>query len=300
MEKRAKNVKKRLIEQGLEKQRDNGYSTVELVRHVWKEDWNYPLYPLMLTDNLRWDDSWFQHTNYQFIALELTLEGAIRYESDGNIFTAAAGDCFLILPHSNSRIVNASSRDNVRRNLVLIFGGSAPFCMARLLGFEKDSLMKLVNPGAVETKMREIGRIISQKGSHELAALASYELLLMLARENRKERAGIPDDMQRVKNYFCENYASEIVITDVARLAGMSPATLRRKFQRYFGISPVKYLTRIRLEQAASLLHDRARSVKEVGFACGFNSALYFTESFRNHFGCTPGTFRKNHAPDQS
>ena len=296
MEKRANTLKKRLTKQELERQRDNSYSKVKLLNLEWKEDWNYPLFPLMLIDKLRWDDVWFQHVNYQLIALELTLEGATRYECDGEIFTARAGECFIILPHSNTRIVNASARGHVRRNLVLLFGGSAPFCLVRLLGLEKDTLLKLPDPAAVENKMREIGDIIAVNGSHERAAAASYDLMLMLTAALRKSAAGIPADMLRVKNYLCENYSAEINIDDVARLSGMSPATLRRKFQHFFGIPPLKYLTRIRMEQAASLLRGTGKSIKETGFDCGFNSALYFAESFRRYFGCTPRQFRQKSA----
>ena len=295
MEKRTKNIKKRLQAQAPEKQRDKGFSSVNVFRHLWKEDWNYPLFPLYCSEVLRWDDCWFQHVDYQFIAVELLLEGTVKYEFDGKSFIAAAGDCFVILPHSNVRIVNALGPGQARRNLVLLLGGSAPYCLARLLGFENDTLLKLSAPEAVEQKMRMIAGMIAGKSSHRQAAAASYELMLLLAGEYRRLNGVLPEDMLRVKNYFCENYASDISIESVASLAGMSAATLRRKFQHYFGVTPLKYLTELRLSQAAVLLRSFSCSIKETGFACGFNSALYFTESFRRRFGCTPRQFRQKY-----
>ena len=291
MEKQAKNIKKRLKKQEPEKYQDKSYSTSNIQRWGWDEDWHYPLFPVSFVESSRFDNLWFKHVDYQFIAIELILDGAMKYENNETVYTANKGDCFIILPHSNVRIVNAQE-DTLRRKIALLLGGSAPFALARLLGFEEDTLLKLTQPEILEHKIRKISEIIKNKCSHDKAAIASYELLLLLAKENRKANDCIPEDMLRVKNYFCDNYATKINITEVASLAGMSPSTLRRKFQHWFGISPLKYLCTMRLEQAITLLHDKRKSIKEIGYLCGFNSALYFTESFKEHWGCSPRQYR--------
>jgi AraC family transcriptional activator of tynA and feaB len=58
------------------------------------------------------------------------------------------------------------------------------------------------------------------------------------------------------------------------------------------------YILRRRLEEIAHQLTDarwRGRSICEIAFDWGFNSAPHFSRSFREHFGLTPREYRTRH-----
>lgn len=53
------------------------------------------------------------------------------------------------------------------------------------------------------------------------------------------------------------------------------------------------YITEIRLNKAKTLLRDTNKSIAEVAYETGFNSAAYFTTLFRQKQNQTPSEYRK-------
>lgn len=76
---------------------------------------------------------------------------------------------------------------------------------------------------------------------------------------------------------------------------GMSEATLRRRWSSVVGISPRRYLERVRLEKACRMLVETNQPVKAVSAAVGFEDAFYFSRRFQQKFGMSPSDYRKTH-----
>ena len=60
------------------------------------------------------------------------------------------------------------------------------------------------------------------------------------------------------------------------------------------------YILRRRLEECARQISSalsRGRTLTEIAFTCGFNSAAHFTRVFRDHYGMTPRQYRDSHLP---
>ena len=55
----------------------------------------------------------------------------------------------------------------------------------------------------------------------------------------------------------------------------------------------MKYLTRVRLSHALSLLRDTDKSVMEISVSVGYNNATYFSELFMKYHRQTPTEYRK-------
>ena len=78
---------------------------------------------------------------------------------------------------------------------------------------------------------------------------------------------------------------------DVAARLELSQEYLTRTFRKYAGITPGKYLNRLRVEHAKALLRQKGRSVAFVSDACGFSNGNYFARVFRQFTGMSPGEF---------
>lgn len=84
----------------------------------------------------------------------------------------------------------------------------------------------------------------------------------------------------------------------VARALNVSARYLRMIFARE-GECISSYVLRRRLEETARQLVDprwRGRSICEIAFAWGFNSAPHFSRSFREHYGMPPREYRSRSA----
>ncbi len=79
----------------------------------------------------------------------------------------------------------------------------------------------------------------------------------------------------------------------LSALCGMSPDYFRHCFRSTFGVSPLQYINRRKIEIAKEIL-QQGYSVAEAAELCGFNGADYFTRCFRTHTGLTPTAFRSS------
>lgn len=110
--------------------------------------------------------------------------------------------------------------------------------------------------------------------------------MTMTPREDQNRR------LLRARDAMDRDYASELDILSLARVALMSPAHFSRQFAATFGETPHRYLQRRRIERAMTLLRDHDRSVTEVALAVGYDSLGTFSRTFRRVTGRTPIDFR--------
>jgi transcriptional regulator GlxA family with amidase domain len=81
-------------------------------------------------------------------------------------------------------------------------------------------------------------------------------------------------------------------ITSLARRVAMSRSAFANAFTKLVGEPPIRYLTRIRIHAAATLLRSSDEGLKAVAAATGYESVAAFTRAFRREVGITPGEYR--------
>lgn len=76
-----------------------------------------------------------------------------------------------------------------------------------------------------------------------------------------------------------------------ARQLALSRRQIERLFNRYMGVTPVRYMNDLRLQRGRALLAETDMSVTEVAVACGYASSSHFSKSFRVKYGISPYRF---------
>lgn len=82
-------------------------------------------------------------------------------------------------------------------------------------------------------------------------------------------------------------------VSSLARAVGLSPSGLRLVFKRDIGEAPLRYLRRLRLERARSLLCSSNLSVKEIMVAVGCQDASHFVRDFERAYELSPARYRR-------
>jgi len=82
-------------------------------------------------------------------------------------------------------------------------------------------------------------------------------------------------------------------VPELAREAGMSRATMARRFAILVGEPPLKYLSHWRMLLAADLLRAQSMSVGEAAARVGYQSEAAFSRAFRVVMGMAPARFRR-------
>ncbi len=117
--------------------------------------------------------------------------------------------------------------------------------------------------------------------------------LVSVSRDLRTpEGDDVPASLARVVEHVRANLAERITVADLAAAAECSPSQLERRMRRTFGLSPSKYLLRVRVDRATELLTTTDLALAEVAVAAGFYDQADFTRRFARLIDETPGQFR--------
>jgi AraC family transcriptional regulator len=98
--------------------------------------------------------------------------------------------------------------------------------------------------------------------------------------------------LRRVLDYISMNIDQEITLAQLAAVAGLSVFHFARTFTRAMGVSPHRYVSRMRLENAMADIAAGKLSLAEIAFNAGFSSQASFTRAFCRISGLTPGEYR--------
>jgi AraC family transcriptional regulator len=98
--------------------------------------------------------------------------------------------------------------------------------------------------------------------------------------------------LRRVLDYIESNIGNDITLLDLAAIAGYSPFHFARKFTHAMGISPHRYISRIRLGNAMAELAAGKLPLAEVALNAQFSSQASFTRAFHRATGMTPKEYR--------
>ena len=134
------------------------------------------------------------------------------------------------------------------------------------------------------------------KGMHCYKLGLFMVLMSMICDANhpQKERtAPAPWDIMKVSAYLERHFARKIYLEELLKLTGMSRSTLMRHFHAAFGVTPIAYLQRVRLKNAAHLLINSQYSLQEISLKTGFPSESYLFRAFRKSYGATPSEYRQ-------
>lgn len=84
---------------------------------------------------------------------------------------------------------------------------------------------------------------------------------------------------------------AQLHLDDLARAAGLGRARFTERFRRVTGVSPMRYVERLRMEEARQLLEAQA-PVAYTARRVGFEDPLHFSRRFRAIHGVPPSRFR--------
>jgi AraC family transcriptional regulator len=99
--------------------------------------------------------------------------------------------------------------------------------------------------------------------------------------------------VERVIETMLENLSEELRVEDMARTAMFSKFHFTRIFQRVTGISPGRFLSAVRLQEAKRLLLTTEWNVTDISLRVGYNSVGTFSTRFTKSVGLSPTAYRK-------
>lgn len=252
---------------------------------------------------------WHPELEFAFI-----MQGSMNYEINGTSYTVKKGDGIFI----NTNVIHAAKQignEDCHYTTIQV----EPFLLGEII--EGSIYNKYINPIlsytglSVQTLSNEIEwqkKIIDylvhlsmaykdKPICYELDILSIMLSIWHLIYENTiKDQDYISlqsKEITRIKKallFIQTSYKDEITLEDIAASCSLSKSELCRLFKNILHQSPIEYTISYRITQSLQLISSDIYSITEIAEKVGFNSASYFTESFRKLIGKTPSQYKKD------
>lgn len=99
--------------------------------------------------------------------------------------------------------------------------------------------------------------------------------------------------VERAIGAMTEKLGEELTIDDIARAATFSKFHFTRLFQQATGVSPGRFLSALRLDEAKRLLLLTSITVADISHRVGYNSVGTFSTRFSSRVGLSPSAYRQ-------
>ena len=235
--------------------------------------------------------------NYEMAIWQYTLSGQGILEYDGVRYDVLPGQAFVAVVPENHRYYLPKKSENWEFLFLTLHGKNSIKLFkdyrrrfGAVINFEADS--KTVESA---WKMFYIARERSMENVYQLSAL-TYSFIMQMFAEGHDElerNTNAPAWLRKVKDYCIRNVDSDIMIEDLAKIAGCSKWHFSRQFAQYEGVSPHRYLMDLRVKSATMLLENSTLSIKEIADKCGFYDLAYFGKVFKSYMKMSPKKYRR-------
>jgi AraC-like DNA-binding protein len=98
--------------------------------------------------------------------------------------------------------------------------------------------------------------------------------------------------LRRARDHIDRHYRQPLDLAGLAAVAGVSKFHFTRCFEATYGETPIRYLTRRRIERAQDLLRVANLTVTEICMVVGFASLGSFSSRFTQLVGESPAAYR--------
>ena len=102
-----------------------------------------------------------------------------------------------------------------------------------------------------------------------------------------------PGPIRTVQAWALSHLADDLSVERLADQAAMSPRNFARVFAQETGVTPAKFIERLRVEAARQRLEHGRETLEGIAAACGLGSALTLRRTFERHLGVNPSEYRQ-------
>ncbi|MEU4394962.1 helix-turn-helix domain-containing protein [Kribbella sp. NPDC023855] len=118
------------------------------------------------------------------------------------------------------------------------------------------------------------------------------DLFLLVVPVTDAPEGGKPAWLRAAQRAMRQEDNLRVGLPRMLELANVSAGHLAREMRRHDGTTPVRFITDLRLQHAATLLHTTTYSVAEIAERAGFGSQSYFARCFAATYYLSPREFR--------
>jgi transcriptional regulator GlxA family with amidase domain len=143
--------------------------------------------------------------------------------------------------------------------------------------------------------------LVEEDTDRELALTIARHLVLFLRRPGGQSQFSVTlsaqepgrEPLREVQRFAVEHPAADLSVEAMAARAHMSPRHFARSFRAEVGITPARYVERVRVEAARRRLEETTQPIGAVASACGFGTPETLRRVLLRTLGVAPAEYRR-------
>lgn len=245
-------------------------------------------------ENYFFDNS--KRPDYCGYLFQYTLSGCGMFKMNGQEVPLSVGTAFFTaIPQKNCYYLPKTA-DRPWEFLYLHFDGNAvaPFfeklceCCGGIFSIDPQASM-ISKAFALQKRMINGGHLAPYEGGEFL-----YGFLCELLRKQLHPSVSQKESIAGQAAFLMEREFETLSgIDEIAKRLQLSPEHLSRSFRSEWGMTPIHYLNRLRIQSAMNDLLGCADTIDDIAVKNGFANGNYFSKVFRRYTGMTPGEYRR-------
>lgn len=156
-----------------------------------------------------------------------------------------------------------------------------------------------LSPPVLQQVLQCVTQLAALPGNVDMGAIAIREslflqLLILFYQERFQPqlRDTSENRVNQLLQWLQSHYSEEVNWTESAERFSLALRTLHRQIKHYTGMTPQRYLNRLRLLEARRRLYQSDQSITDIAYACGFSDSNHFSTQFRREFSVSPKLMR--------
>ncbi len=132
-------------------------------------------------------------------------------------------------------------------------------------------------------------------GDQKLKDYYLGDIFMQIKTEELLESLSFDSVVNDTVAFLEHNLEKKLSISEIARSVGVSVSGLIGHFRKSIGITPMRYLSLLRIKKAETLLVTSTYPLSQIAAECGFDNAFYFSNAFKKEKGLAPTAYRKKY-----
>lgn len=229
------------------------------------------------------------------IIFQYTLSGMGEIDIARKIYPLPPGTAFFVDIPSRHRYYFPEKGEGWEFIFLTIYGDEAKRCFE----FVKNKIGQVFSLKEQSPPVQHLFYLLEKSMAAELknaydTSAHAYTFIMKLMDHILHPKTGEwPEAISRTVSFIQEHYREPLILEDLIEVARLSKFHFIRQFQQCTNVTPMKFVTKVRIEKAMKLLKETDLTLEEIAGLVGYANGNYFSKVFRSVVGVSPGKYRR-------
>ncbi|CAG7608250.1 HTH-type transcriptional activator RhaS [Paenibacillus solanacearum] len=233
-----------------------------------------------------------------YYSLHFIMQGEGTYVQSNERYTLGQGDAFCLFPNVAHEYY--TSKENLLQMAWIAFDGKRAAHLLDRIGLTSASPYRSSVLRPEVTLLLEAFFDLVNDPEHAHSDLGRLGMLYRLfdslslagGRQFGTGHEPAVTWLQKGLDYLETHYTEDITIEEAASFVGVDRGYFSKKFQEAYGLPPVKYLQKLKLDKAKHMLEQTDYKLTEIALSVGYPDLFSFSKAFKKHYGMSPNAYR--------